>query len=91
VYHVCRFNSIRIGGFIFADQFLQISALLPANNIYGIGEHKTNLKLNTNWQSFTLFNKDQSPRENVNSIVCMHFQTQYMLIKIQIKIFYLFN
>lgn len=64
--HICfRFDSINIGGFIFADQFLQISALLPSHNIYGIGEHETKLKLNTNWQSFTLFNKDQPPIENV--------------------------
>lgn len=60
------FDSINIGGFIFADQFLQISALLPSHNIYGIGEHETKLKLNTNWQSFTLFNKDQPPIENAN-------------------------
>ncbi|XP_011639981.1 lysosomal alpha-glucosidase-like [Pogonomyrmex barbatus] len=60
------FNSLGFGGFIFADQFLQISALLPTNNIYGIGEHRSSLKLNTNWQSFTLFNKDQPPTENAN-------------------------
>ncbi|EFN71395.1 Lysosomal alpha-glucosidase [Camponotus floridanus] len=60
------FNSIGIGGFIFADQFLQITTLLPTNNIYGIGEHRSSLKLNTNWQSFTLFNKDQPPTENAN-------------------------
>ncbi|XP_017877498.1 lysosomal alpha-glucosidase-like [Ceratina calcarata] len=60
------FDSVEIGGFIFADQFLQISALLPTHNIYGIGEHKASLKLNTNWQIFTLFNKDQPPIENAN-------------------------
>ncbi|XP_011686550.1 PREDICTED: lysosomal alpha-glucosidase-like isoform X1 [Wasmannia auropunctata] len=60
------FNSIGIGGFIFADQFLQISSLLPTSNIYGIGEHRSSLKLNTNWQMFTLFNKDQPPTENAN-------------------------
>ncbi|XP_017756803.1 PREDICTED: lysosomal alpha-glucosidase-like [Eufriesea mexicana] len=60
------FNSIKTGGFIFADQFLQISALLPTDNIYGIGEHQTKLKLNTNWQTFTLFNRDQPPIENAN-------------------------
>lgn len=60
------FNSIGIGGFIFADQFLQITTLLSTNNIYGIGEHRSSLKLNTNWQSFTLFNKDQPPTENAN-------------------------
>ncbi|XP_014481924.1 PREDICTED: lysosomal alpha-glucosidase-like [Dinoponera quadriceps] len=60
------FNSIGIGGFIFSDQFLQISTLLPTTNIYGIGEHESSLKLNTKWQSFTLFNKDQPPTENAN-------------------------
>ncbi|XP_011052776.1 PREDICTED: lysosomal alpha-glucosidase-like isoform X2 [Acromyrmex echinatior] len=60
------FNSIGIGGFIFADQFLQISSLLPTSNIYGIGGHQSNLKLNTNWQIFTLFNLDQAPMENAN-------------------------
>ncbi|EFN85996.1 Lysosomal alpha-glucosidase, partial [Harpegnathos saltator] len=60
------FNSIGIGGFIFADQFLQISSLLPTSNIYGIGDHRSSLKLDTKWQSFTLFNKDQPPAENAN-------------------------
>ena len=60
-----RFDSSNAGGFIFADQFLQISTLLPSHNIYGIGEHRTKLKLNINWQLFTLFNKDQPPTENV--------------------------
>jgi len=77
MYHVCRFNSIRTGGFIFADQFLQISALLPTNNIYGIGEHRSNLKLNTNWQTFTLFNKDEPPSENVSFITYMLSNTIY--------------
>ncbi|KAK9300498.1 hypothetical protein QLX08_006841 [Tetragonisca angustula] len=60
------FDSSNAGGFIFADQLLQISTLLPSHNIYGIGEHRTKLKLNTNWQLFTLFNKDQPPTENAN-------------------------
>ncbi|XP_066581839.1 lysosomal alpha-glucosidase-like [Prorops nasuta] len=64
--NVTLFNSIGIGGFIFANQFLQISSTLPTSNIYGLGEHRTKLKLNTHWQSFTLFNKDQPPTENAN-------------------------
>ncbi|XP_076621881.1 lysosomal alpha-glucosidase [Colletes latitarsis] len=60
------FDSINIGGFIFADQFLQISALLPTHNIYGLGEHETNLKLDTNWKILTLSNLDQPPMENAN-------------------------
>ncbi|XP_011299226.1 lysosomal alpha-glucosidase isoform X2 [Fopius arisanus] len=60
------FDSLSAGGFIFSDQFLQISTLLPSHNIYGLGEHRNSLKLDTNWQIFTLFNKDQPPTEHAN-------------------------
>ena len=52
-----RFNS-SVGGFVYADQFLQISSLLPSHNIYGLGEHVMGLKLNTVWQQLTLFSRD---------------------------------
>ena len=60
-----RFNSIGVGGFIFADQFLQISSILPSNNLYGLGSHQTSLKLNTSWQILTFFNADVAPTEKV--------------------------
>ena len=60
------FNSNGVGGFIFSNQFLQMSSLLPSHNIYGLGEHRTNLKLSTKWEIFTLFNGDQPPAENAN-------------------------
>ncbi|XP_057328006.1 lysosomal alpha-glucosidase-like [Microplitis mediator] len=60
------FDSLKAGGFIFADQMLQISTLLPTHNIYGLGEHRTHLKLNTTWQILTMFNRDQPPTENSN-------------------------
>ncbi|XP_051168285.1 maltase-glucoamylase-like isoform X2 [Leptopilina boulardi] len=60
------FNSNGIGGFIFANQFLQMSSLLPSSNIYGLGEHRRNLKLSTNWELLTLFNSDRPPTENAN-------------------------
>lgn len=63
---VVIFDSISPGGFIFADQFLQMSTLLPSENIYGLGEHRTSLKLNTTWQSFTFFNRDLAPVELSN-------------------------
>lgn len=53
------------GGFIFADQFLQLSAQF-VGKIYGIGEHQTNFQLDTNWSRFTLFNRDVVPLENVS-------------------------
>ncbi|KAK2584914.1 hypothetical protein KPH14_002510 [Odynerus spinipes] len=60
------FNSIGVGGFIFADQFLQISGILPSNNIYGLGEHNTHFKLRTDWQQYVMFNRDQPPIQFAN-------------------------
>ncbi|XP_043284600.1 lysosomal alpha-glucosidase-like isoform X2 [Venturia canescens] len=55
------------GGFIFADQFLQISFRLNEGSVvYGLGEHRNRLRLSTKWQSQTFFNKDQPPTENAN-------------------------
>lgn len=42
-----------------------MSALLPSHNIYGLGQHRANLKLSTNWKLFTFFNADQPVTENV--------------------------
>eukprot|EP00118_Oscarella_pearsei_P007834 m.39311 g.39311 ORF g.39311 m.39311 type:complete len:667 (+) comp32704_c0_seq8:17-2017(+) len=52
------FNSTA-GGFIFEDQFLQMSALLPSSNLYGLGEHVAPLKLDLNWQQLSLFSRDR--------------------------------
>ncbi|XP_048513963.1 lysosomal alpha-glucosidase-like isoform X2 [Athalia rosae] len=64
--NVTLFDSVAKGGFIFADQFLQIHSTLPSHNIYGLGEHRAPLKLGTGWRSFTMFNKDQPPTEQAN-------------------------
>ncbi|KAL0279779.1 UNVERIFIED_CONTAM: hypothetical protein PYX00_001264 [Menopon gallinae] len=59
------FDAIDKGGFIFADQFLQISATFNGK-VYGIGEHQSNFQLSTNWTTFTLFNHDSIPLDNAN-------------------------
>lgn len=60
-----RFDAMDMGGFIYADQFLQMSARLPSKHIYGLGEHQGQFLLSTNWNRMTLFNLDQMPVENV--------------------------
>ncbi|XP_029347280.1 lysosomal alpha-glucosidase [Acyrthosiphon pisum] len=60
------FDSRNIGGFIFSDQFIQLSALLPSKYIYGLGEHRTNLVLDSNWKTYTMFNHDNTPKPDIN-------------------------
>ncbi|RZF43849.1 hypothetical protein LSTR_LSTR013314 [Laodelphax striatellus] len=53
-------------GFTFADQFLQLTAFLPTKNIYGLGVHRNDFVLNTDWHNIPLFNTDQPPVDNIN-------------------------
>lgn len=69
-------NSQDIGGFIFSDKFLQISFLLPSDNIYGLGEHQGSFLLKSDWQRYTLFNHDTAPGENVYIFHFKHFQIE---------------
>lgn len=74
------FDAMNIGGFIYSNQFLQLSAKLPSKYIYGLAEHTTHLLQNTNWNRITLFNADQMPMENV-SLIYLFFCSEY-------KVFY---
>lgn len=53
-------------GLVFSDQFIQITTNLTSQYIYGIGEHVGNLSLNINWNTISLFSRDQSPEGNYN-------------------------
>ncbi|XP_068618673.1 uncharacterized protein [Battus philenor] len=65
--NVTVFNSQDVGGLILSDKFLQMSALLPTNQLYGLGERRAKFRTELNtWQTFTLFNRDQAPWENIN-------------------------
>ncbi|CAH0546035.1 unnamed protein product [Brassicogethes aeneus] len=55
------FDSVNFLNLIYSNQFLQITTKLLSKNIYGIGEHRTNLMLSTEWSQFTLFNHDKIP------------------------------
>ncbi|XP_054285968.1 lysosomal alpha-glucosidase-like [Macrosteles quadrilineatus] len=60
------FNAEDMGGFIFANQLLQLSAQLPTHRIYGLGQQRNEFLLDTNWRVITLFNRDQEPIDKSN-------------------------
>ena len=59
------FDSMDVGGFVFSDQLLQISALLPSHYVYGLGEHNGPLLKSTNWKQYTMWNTDAAPNNEV--------------------------
>lgn len=61
-----RFDTEDVGGFIFADQLLQVSARLPSRTLYGLGYQRNDLQLDMNWRLITLFNRDQEPSDKVS-------------------------
>lgn len=64
--YIYSFNTTGVGGFTFADQFLQLSAVLPTKYIYGLGEQRNNFLLDVNWTQITLFNHDNPPLDGVS-------------------------
>ena len=60
------FDCLDIGGFVYSNQLLQISSLLPSNYIYGLGEHTGRFLRNTDWSQYTFWNRDFIPTENMN-------------------------
>uniref|UniRef100_A0A6P7H0K9 Lysosomal alpha-glucosidase-like n=1 Tax=Diabrotica virgifera virgifera TaxID=50390 RepID=A0A6P7H0K9_DIAVI len=64
--NVTIFDSNNFLNLIYSNQMLQISSKLPSKYIYGIGEHRSNLLLSTEWSKFTLFNHDMVPTDNKN-------------------------
>ncbi|KAJ8950170.1 hypothetical protein NQ314_008023 [Rhamnusium bicolor] len=65
---------------IYSNQFLQISAKLPSNYIYGLGEHRTNLLLSTKWTLYTMFNHDAIPTFNkIRPTAMVYFYLTAML------------
>lgn len=51
-----------IGPLVFADQYLQLSAKLSSNNIYGLGEHvHKKFRHDTDWKTWPIFTRDAFP------------------------------
>lgn len=47
---------------VFADQYLQLSARLASNNVYGLGEHvHTQYRHDMNWRTWPIFTRDSFP------------------------------
>ncbi|CAF4864828.1 unnamed protein product [Pieris macdunnoughi] len=64
--NVTIWDAQNTGGFILSDKFLQLSAVLPTNYTYGIGEKQASFLNDMNWKTHTLFNNDQPPGENIH-------------------------
>lgn len=64
-----RFDTKDVGGFVFADQFLQLSTLLPTHYIYGLGERQDAFLRSTDWTTTTMWNYDTPPGDKVRIIV----------------------
>ncbi|XP_063382197.1 lysosomal alpha-glucosidase-like [Cydia fagiglandana] len=64
--NVTLINTQDVGGLILSDKFLQLSAILPSSQIYGLGERQSRFKLDINWKTYAMFNYDTAPTENTN-------------------------
>ncbi|XP_072453828.1 lysosomal alpha-glucosidase-like isoform X2 [Notamacropus eugenii] len=51
---------------IFADQFLQISTVLPSEFLYGLGEHRHGFLHHFNWTTLSFWARDVPPTESYN-------------------------
>ncbi|XP_026861950.2 lysosomal alpha-glucosidase [Electrophorus electricus] len=50
----------------YADQFLQMSTSLPSTFVYGLGEHRSNLLHDVQWNTLTMWARDAAPVELTN-------------------------
>ncbi|XP_077172990.1 lysosomal alpha-glucosidase-like [Paroedura picta] len=50
----------------FADQFLQVSTLLPSKFLYGLGEHQSSFLHSMEWNTLTFWARDIPPTESCN-------------------------
>ncbi|XP_061049452.1 sucrase-isomaltase, intestinal [Eubalaena glacialis] len=69
-----------IGPLVYSDQYLQISARLSSEYIYGIGEHiHKRFRHDLYWKTWPVFTRDQLPGDNNNNLY--GHQTFFMCIE----------
>lgn len=66
-----RFTTEGAAPLTYAEQFLQLSTVLPSHFIYGLGEHLEGLLLDTFWKRRVLWNLDQIPEPGVCILICL--------------------
>ncbi|XP_027628344.1 sucrase-isomaltase, intestinal [Tupaia chinensis] len=69
-----------VGPLVYSNQYLQISAKLSNEYIYGIGEHiHKRFRHDLNWKTWPIFTRDQLPGDNNNNLYGHH--TFFMCIE----------
>lgn len=69
-----------IGPLVYSDQYLQLSARLSSEYIYGIGEHiHKRFRHDLYWKTWPIFTRDQLPGDNNNNLY--GHQTFFMCIE----------
>lgn len=75
-YMISFFNTsfdTSIGPLVFANQYLQLSAKLSSDNIYGLGEHvHQHFRHDINWRTWPIFTRDAFPNgvSRLNTAYC---------------------
>lgn len=56
-----------VGALLFSNQFLQLSARLPSDRVYGLGEHvRDRFQHDVGWRTWSIFNRDTFPEDHSN-------------------------
>ncbi|RUS76948.1 hypothetical protein EGW08_015297, partial [Elysia chlorotica] len=71
------------GGFLYSDQFLQLSSVLPSGLLYGLGEHRQRLMVNTSeWTTLTMWNRDHPPEVSVHMLnICIYIYIYNVVVQ----------
>lgn len=72
-----------VGALTFAHQFMQLSAAIPSNRVYGLGEHMhERFAHDTHWRTWSIFSRDAYP-EDFSNLYGSH--PMYMCVENDLK------